>query len=80
MSSSLSQPWAGTSCRARCWGFSGHLLFLQPYTSKKPPVLRVTEGPFFSEVITSYEHICQVVRLYNLPGEPCGRGRATEEV
>jgi alpha-mannosidase II len=52
---------------------SGAYLFLpdgeaKPYTSKKPPVLRVTEGPFFSEVITSYEHICQVVRLYNLPG------------
>ncbi|XP_042526366.1 alpha-mannosidase 2x isoform X1 [Dipodomys spectabilis] len=52
---------------------SGAYLFLpdgeaKPYTPKKPPVLRVTEGPFFSEVVTNYEHVRQVVRLYNLPG------------
>ncbi|PNI42893.1 MAN2A2 isoform 24, partial [Pan troglodytes] len=35
---------------------------------KEPPVLRVTEGPFFSEVVAYYEHIHQAVRLYNLPG------------
>lgn len=32
-------------------------------------MLRVTEGPFFSEVVAYYEHVRQVVRLYNLPGE-----------
>ncbi|XP_012588142.1 PREDICTED: alpha-mannosidase 2x [Condylura cristata] len=43
--------------------------FLQmPYVPKEPPVLRVTEGPFFSEVAAYYEHVHQVVRLYNLPG------------
>ncbi|XP_048185958.1 alpha-mannosidase 2x isoform X1 [Perognathus longimembris pacificus] len=52
---------------------SGAYLFLpdgeaKPYTPKKPPVLRVTEGPFFSEVVTYYEHVRQVVRIYNLPG------------
>ncbi|XP_072656505.1 alpha-mannosidase 2x isoform X3 [Canis lupus baileyi] len=52
---------------------SGAYLFLpdgeaQPYIPKDPPVLRVTEGPFFSEVVAYYEHIRQVVRLYNLPG------------
>lgn len=59
-----------------CCGFSGHLLFLQPYVPKKPPVLRVTEGPFFSEVAVYYEHFHQVIRLYNLPGEPCRQGRS----
>lgn len=35
-------------------------------------MLRVTEGPFFSEVAAYYEHVHQVVRLYNLPGTPRG--------
>lgn len=52
---------------------SGAYLFLpdgeaQPYVPKELPVLRVTEGPFFSEVATHYEHVHLVVRLYNLPG------------
>ncbi|KAF5927300.1 hypothetical protein HPG69_017777 [Diceros bicornis minor] len=52
---------------------SGAYLFLpdgeaQPYVPKDPPVLRVTEGPFFSEVVAYYEHVHQMVRLYNLPG------------
>lgn len=64
-------PWAGTSLLCPlCCGFSCHLLFLQPYVPKDPPVLRVTEGPFFSEVVAYYEHVHQVVRLYNLPGAP----------
>lgn len=54
-----------------CCGFSCRLLFPQPYVPRDPPVLRVTEGPFFSEVVAYYEHVRQVVRLYNLPGEPC---------
>uniref|UniRef100_A0A8C0GQS5 mannosyl-oligosaccharide 1,3-1,6-alpha-mannosidase n=1 Tax=Chelonoidis abingdonii TaxID=106734 RepID=A0A8C0GQS5_CHEAB len=45
-------------------------LFLsQPYAPKEPPVVRVTEGPFFSEVASYYQHVQQVVRLYNVPGE-----------
>uniref|UniRef100_A0A7N9CEF3 Alpha-mannosidase n=1 Tax=Macaca fascicularis TaxID=9541 RepID=A0A7N9CEF3_MACFA len=52
---------------------SGAYLFLpdgeaKPYVPKEPPVLHVTEGPFFSEVVAYYEHVHQVVRLYNLPG------------
>uniref|UniRef100_A0A2R9AEG1 Alpha-mannosidase n=1 Tax=Pan paniscus TaxID=9597 RepID=A0A2R9AEG1_PANPA len=52
---------------------SGAYLFLPDgeaklYVPKEPPVLRVTEGPFFSEVVAYYEHIHQAVRLYNLPG------------
>ncbi|KAF0876221.1 MA2A2 mannosidase, partial [Crocuta crocuta] len=52
---------------------SGAYLFLpdgeaQPYVPRDPPVLRVTEGPFFSEVVAYYEHVRQAVRLYNLPG------------
>ncbi|XP_070214401.1 alpha-mannosidase 2x isoform X1 [Bos mutus] len=51
---------------------SGAYLFLpdgeaKPYVPRDPPVLRVTEGPFFSEVVACYEHVHQVVRLYNLP-------------
>ncbi|XP_058012602.1 alpha-mannosidase 2x isoform X4 [Ahaetulla prasina] len=52
---------------------SGAYLFLpdgeaKPYTPKDPPVVRVTEGPFFSEAAIYYQHIQEVVRLYNLPG------------
>lgn len=43
----------------------------QPYVPKELPVLLVTEGPFFSEVATHYEHVHLVFRLYNLPGG-CG--------
>ncbi|KAL0612654.1 Alpha-mannosidase 2x [Plecturocebus cupreus] len=51
---------------------SGAYLFLpdgeaKPYIPKEPPVLRVTEGPFFSEVVAYYKHVHQAVRLYNLP-------------
>uniref|UniRef100_A0A493TQA9 Alpha-mannosidase n=1 Tax=Anas platyrhynchos platyrhynchos TaxID=8840 RepID=A0A493TQA9_ANAPP len=52
---------------------SGAYLFLpdgeaKPYTPKEPPVVRVTEGPFFSEVSSYYQHVQTVVRLYNVPG------------
>ncbi|KAM4747675.1 alpha-mannosidase 2x-like isoform 2-T2 [Rhinophrynus dorsalis] len=52
---------------------SGAYLFLpegeaKPYTPKDPSVVRVTEGPFFSEVTCHFQHIQQVMRLYNLPG------------
>ncbi|XP_032088387.1 alpha-mannosidase 2x isoform X2 [Thamnophis elegans] len=52
---------------------SGAYLFLpdgeaKPYTTKDPPVVRVTEGPFFSEAAIYYQHIQEVVRLYNVPG------------
>lgn len=41
----------------------------QPYTPKDPPIVRVTEGPLFSEVSSYYQHVQTVVRLYNVPGE-----------
>ncbi|KAG8145321.1 hypothetical protein E2320_013651 [Naja naja] len=44
------------------------LMGRQPYTPKDPPVVRVTEGPFFSEAAIYYQHIQEVVRLYNVPG------------
>ncbi|KAE8618087.1 hypothetical protein XENTR_v10009274 [Xenopus tropicalis] len=52
---------------------SGAYLFLpdgeaKPYTPKDPPVVKVTEGPFYSEVTCQYQHVQQVMRLYNLPG------------
>ncbi|XP_062998818.1 alpha-mannosidase 2x isoform X1 [Elgaria multicarinata webbii] len=52
---------------------SGAYLFLpdgepKPYIPKDPPVVRVTEGPFFSEAAIYYQHIQEVVRLYNVPG------------
>lgn len=43
----------------------------QPYAPKDPPVVRVTEGPLFSEVASYYQHVQIVVRLYNVPGETC---------
>uniref|UniRef100_A0A8D0ENC2 Alpha-mannosidase n=1 Tax=Strix occidentalis caurina TaxID=311401 RepID=A0A8D0ENC2_STROC len=53
---------------------SGAYLFLpdgeaKPYAPKDPPVVRVTEGPLFSEVTSYYQHVQTVVRLYNVPGE-----------
>ncbi|KAL2300890.1 hypothetical protein Nmel_013784 [Mimus melanotis] len=52
---------------------SGAYLFLpdgeaKPYTPRDPPVVRVMEGPLFSEVSSSYQHVQTVVRLYNVPG------------
>nr|XP_013806512.1 PREDICTED: alpha-mannosidase 2x isoform X2 [Apteryx mantelli mantelli] len=52
---------------------SGAYLFLpdgeaKPYTPEDAPVVRVTEGPFFSEVATYYQHVQTVVRLYNVAG------------
>ncbi|XP_015744480.2 alpha-mannosidase 2x isoform X2 [Python bivittatus] len=52
---------------------SGAYLFLpdgeaKPYVPKDPPVVRVTEGPFFSEAAIYYQHVQEVVRLYNVPG------------
>lgn len=32
-------------------------------------MIRVTEGPFFSEVAVYYQHVQEVVQLHNLPGE-----------
>ncbi|XP_030353701.1 alpha-mannosidase 2x isoform X4 [Strigops habroptila] len=52
---------------------SGAYLFLpdgeaKPYAPKDSPVVRVTEGPLFSEVASYYQHVQTVVRLYNVPG------------
>uniref|UniRef100_A0A8C3LCP6 Alpha-mannosidase n=1 Tax=Chrysolophus pictus TaxID=9089 RepID=A0A8C3LCP6_CHRPC len=52
---------------------SGAYLFLpdgeaKPYTPKDPPIVRVTEGPLFSEVSSYYQHVQTMVRLYNVPG------------
>ncbi|NXU52428.1 MA2A2 mannosidase, partial [Turnix velox] len=52
---------------------SGAYLFLpdgeaKPYTPRDPPLVRVTEGPLYSEVATYYQHVQMVVRLYNVPG------------
>ncbi|NXE68227.1 MA2A2 mannosidase, partial [Calcarius ornatus] len=52
---------------------SGAYLFLpdgeaKPYAPKDPPVVRVMEGPLFSEVASYYQHVQTVVRLYNVPG------------
>lgn len=41
----------------------------QPYAPKDPPVVRVMEGPLFSEVSSYYQHVQTVVRMYNVPGE-----------
>ncbi|XP_023604787.1 LOW QUALITY PROTEIN: alpha-mannosidase 2x-like, partial [Myotis lucifugus] len=67
-SSFPARPWAGPSLLCPVPGLSATCSLSQPYVPKEPPVLRVTEGPFFSEVAAYYEHVHQVVRLYNLPG------------
>uniref|UniRef100_A0AAX7VKS8 Alpha-mannosidase n=1 Tax=Astatotilapia calliptera TaxID=8154 RepID=A0AAX7VKS8_ASTCA len=52
---------------------SGAYLFLpdgkaKPYHQKEPPVVRVVEGPLFSEVVAHYQHFQQTIRIYNVPG------------
>lgn len=43
-------------------------VLLQPYIQKEPPVVRVVEGPLFSEVVAHYQHFEQTVRIHNVPG------------
>uniref|UniRef100_A0A8C9VFU6 mannosyl-oligosaccharide 1,3-1,6-alpha-mannosidase n=1 Tax=Scleropages formosus TaxID=113540 RepID=A0A8C9VFU6_SCLFO len=52
---------------------SGAYLFLpdgkaKPYTQKERPVVRVVEGPLFSEVVSHYQHFQLTVRINNVPG------------
>lgn len=42
---------------------------LKPYNQKEPPVVRVVEGPLFSEVVAYYQHFQQAIRIYNVPGK-----------
>ncbi|XP_078718059.1 alpha-mannosidase 2x-like isoform X1 [Lampetra fluviatilis] len=52
---------------------SGAYLFLpdgdaKPYETEVEPVVRLAEGPLFSEVTSYLPHVTHTVRLYNLPG------------
>uniref|UniRef100_A0A672KC66 mannosyl-oligosaccharide 1,3-1,6-alpha-mannosidase n=1 Tax=Sinocyclocheilus grahami TaxID=75366 RepID=A0A672KC66_SINGR len=52
---------------------SGAYLFLPDkeatiYSPSQPPVVRVTKGPLFSEVTTTFTHITHTLRLYNIQG------------
>ncbi|XP_062334959.1 alpha-mannosidase 2 isoform X1 [Osmerus eperlanus] len=52
---------------------SGAYLFLPDgeaklFTPKKPPVIRVTQGPIFSEITTTFHQLTHTIRLYNLQG------------
>uniref|UniRef100_A0A672LGY3 Alpha-mannosidase n=1 Tax=Sinocyclocheilus grahami TaxID=75366 RepID=A0A672LGY3_SINGR len=52
---------------------SGAYLFLpdgnaKPYSQREAPVVRVVEGPLFSEVVAHYQHFQQTVRVHNVPG------------
>ncbi|XP_062403410.1 alpha-mannosidase 2x [Sardina pilchardus] len=52
---------------------SGAYLFLpdgraKPYAQREAPVVRVVEGPLFSEVVTHYQHFQQTVCIHNVPG------------
>ncbi|XP_030624910.1 alpha-mannosidase 2 isoform X2 [Chanos chanos] len=52
---------------------SGAYLFLPDgeatrYSSSQPPVIRVTKGPVYSEVTTTFTHVTHTVRLYNIKG------------
>ncbi|XP_056601181.1 alpha-mannosidase 2 [Triplophysa dalaica] len=52
---------------------SGAYLFLPDgdatiYSSSQPTMIRVTKGPVFSEVTTTFPHITHTLRLYNIQG------------
>uniref|UniRef100_A0A673LJJ2 Alpha-mannosidase n=1 Tax=Sinocyclocheilus rhinocerous TaxID=307959 RepID=A0A673LJJ2_9TELE len=52
---------------------SGAYLFLPDkeatiYSPSQPPVVRVTKGPLFSEVTTTFTQITHTLRLYNIHG------------
>ncbi|XP_036436194.1 alpha-mannosidase 2 isoform X1 [Colossoma macropomum] len=52
---------------------SGAYLFLPDGEATKcspsqPPVIRVTKGPVFSEVTTTFTHVTHTLRLYNIHG------------
>lgn len=50
---------------------SGAYLFLpdghaKPYVTSEPPIIRVTTGPLFSEITSTYRHFTHSLRLYNV--------------
>ncbi|XP_048886502.1 alpha-mannosidase 2x isoform X2 [Brienomyrus brachyistius] len=52
---------------------SGAYLFLpdgkpKHYTQRQTPVVRVVEGPLFSEVVSHHQHFQITVRIHNIPG------------
>ncbi|KAI4902521.1 hypothetical protein NFI96_013157 [Prochilodus magdalenae] len=52
---------------------SGAYLFLPDgeatkYSPSQPPVIRVTKGPVFSEIVTTFPHVTHTLRLYNFQG------------
>ncbi|XP_066513858.1 alpha-mannosidase 2 [Hoplias malabaricus] len=62
--------WYGTT---RKKDKSGAYLFLpdgeaKRYFPSQPPVIRVTKGPVFSEVVTTFTHVTHTLRLYNNQG------------
>ncbi|XP_012672636.1 alpha-mannosidase 2 [Clupea harengus] len=62
--------WYGTTSKK---DKSGAYLFLPggeatPFSSSRPPVIRVTKGSVFSEVTTTLSHITHTVRLYHIQG------------
>ncbi|XP_051978697.1 alpha-mannosidase 2-like [Xyrauchen texanus] len=62
--------WYGTT---RNKDKSGAYLFLPDkeatsYSPSQPAVIRVTKGPLFSEVTTTFTHITHTLRLYNIQG------------
>lgn len=56
-------------------------ILFQPYTQKELPVVRVVEGPLFSEVVAYYQLFQQTIRINNVPGIECTNlqnGKQTE--
>ncbi|KAM4708331.1 LOW QUALITY PROTEIN: alpha-mannosidase 2 [Discoglossus pictus] len=52
---------------------SGAYLFLpdgeaKPYVISEPPVVRITHGNLFTEVVSFFSHLTHTVRLYNVQG------------
>ncbi|XP_069023709.1 alpha-mannosidase 2 [Embiotoca jacksoni] len=60
---------------------SGAYLFLpgedgaQLYSSEKPPLVRVSRGPIFSDITSCFQHFTHTVRLFHLDGHA---GRSLE--
>ncbi|XP_053266802.1 alpha-mannosidase 2 [Pleuronectes platessa] len=65
--------WYGTRTRGNP-DKSGAYLFLpgeegaQLYSSSKPPLVRISRGPIFSEITSCYQHFTHTVRLLHLEG------------
>lgn len=52
------------------WRIKTFLSVSQSYSQREAPIVRVLEGPLFSEVVSYHQHFQQTVRIHNVPGIP----------